>query len=144
MLKACGEVTAIGVGVAGTFPIALGFLVIASMAMGLQVPVRQAFIHRMAPSAQRATVVSFDSLVSGVGSVGGQAGLGIYADRQSYSAAYVVGGTVALASIPFLWASRRLRPAADAFAEVVTPEAGSCVPAGIPAISGVDGVAEDG
>ena len=37
-------------------------------------------------------MVSFDSMIGGIGAVGGQAGLGVYSERQSYSAAYVVGG----------------------------------------------------
>ena len=128
----------IGVGWATTFPIALGFLLIASVAMGVQMPVRQAFIHGMVPSAQRATVVSFDSLISGVGSVGGQAGLGIFSERRSYSAAYVVGGAITLVSAPIVWAARRLRAPADFFEGTASTEPGSCVPRGLPTVAGVE------
>jgi MFS family permease len=138
------SLASVGVGWATSFPVALGFLLVASMAMGVQAPVRQTFVHGMVPSEQRATVVSFDSLISGVGSVAGQAGLGVYAERRSYSAAYVIGGAIALVSVPIVWAARRLHPPTDSLRGEVPPEPASCVPAGIPAISGVDGVAEDG
>lgn len=107
------SIASIGVGLATSFPIALGFLLCGSVAMGVQMPVRQTFIHAMVPSAQRATVVSFDSMIGGVGAVGGQAGLGVYADRQSYSAAYVVGGALTLVAAPIVWMVRRMQPSED-------------------------------
>ena len=114
------SVTSIGVGWATTFPLALGFLLVGALAMGLQMPVRQTLVHAMVPSAQRATVVSFDSMVGGVGAVGGQAGLGVLADRQSYSAAYVVGGVVTAVAVPIVWMVRRMRPPEDLFGETIT------------------------
>jgi MFS family permease len=127
----------IGVGLAGNFPIALGFLLVASVAMGVQMPVRQAFVHGIVPSAERATVVSFDSMISGIGAVGGQAGLGVYAERSSYSAAYVVGGVITLVAAPVVWAARRLRDPADYFEGTASHEPGACVPKGLPAIAHV-------
>ncbi|MEN8235783.1 MAG: MFS transporter [Actinomycetota bacterium] len=149
--KACGRRTtillwtgavfggaSIGVGIAGSFVIALGFLLIASVAMGVQMPVRQAFIHGMVPSEERATVVSFDSMISGIGAVGGQAGLGVYAERSSYSAAYVVGGVVTLLAAPVVWMARRLNAPPDFFEGAESHEPGACVPKGLPAIAHVE------
>jgi len=107
------SITSIGVGWATGFPLALGFLVLGSVAMGLQMPVRQTLIHAMVPSAQRATVVSFDSMVGGVGAVGGQAGLGVLAERQSYSVAYVAGGAITAVAVPIIWMVRGMRPSED-------------------------------
>ena len=56
----------IGVGLANAFLPALGLLFVGGMAMGVQMPVTQAFIHQVIPSEQRATVVSFGSMISGV------------------------------------------------------------------------------
>jgi MFS family permease len=109
------SLTSIGIGLATTFPVALGLLLVGVLAIGLQMPVRQTLIHAMVPSAQRATVVSFDSMVGGVGAVGGQAGLGVLAERQSYSVAYVVGGAVTVVAVPIVWMVRRMRPAEDVF-----------------------------
>jgi len=124
--------TSIGVGWATTFPLALGFLLLGAVAMGLQMPVRQTLVHAMVPSAQRATVVSFDSMVGGVGAVGGQAGLGVLADRQSYSAAYVVGGVVTAVAVPIVWMVRRMSPPEDLFEDAVAP---------IPTVGGVQDLA---
>lgn len=115
------SVTSIAVGWATTFPTALGFLLLGSVAMGLQMPVRQTLIHAMVPSAQRATVISFDSMVGGVGAVGGQAGLGVLSERQSYSAAYVVGGAITAVAVPIVWTVRRMRPPDDLFEAALAP-----------------------
>jgi len=134
----------IGVGWAASFPVALGFLLVASVAMGVQMPVRQAFVHGIVPSAERATVVSFDSMISGIGAVGGQAGLGIYAERSSYSAAYVVGGAITIVSAPIVWMARRLKAPADYFEGTTSTEPGACVPKGLPAIAHVETSAHQG
>ena len=67
---------------------------------------RQAYLHALAPSEHRATVVSFDAMVSSVGGVGGQVGLGAVSDARSFSAGYVVGGAFTVLSLPFLFAIR--------------------------------------
>jgi MFS family permease len=127
------------VGWAGGFWPALAGLVVASVAMGVQMPVRQALIHEIAPTEARATVVSFDSMIGGVGAVGGQAGLGVLADRESYSAGYVVGGLATLAALPFLLRFRALAPPADFLSGPDPAEPASCTPQGLPALSTVDG-----
>jgi len=132
------SLTSIGVGWATSFPIALAFLLVGSVAMGVQMPVRQAFIHGMVSSSERATVVSFDSMIGGIGAVAGQAGLGVYSERQSYSAAYVVGGAITVAAIPIVWLVRRSSTPADFFEGTASPEPGACVPKGFPAIAAVE------
>jgi MFS family permease len=109
------SLASIGVGLAGSFLLALAALLVGAVAMGVQMPVRQALIHGMVPSAQRATVVSFDSMVGGIGAVGGQAGLGVVADRRSYSAGYVLGGAITLVAVPIVWMVRRMQAPADEF-----------------------------
>jgi hypothetical protein len=106
--------------------------------MGVQMPLRQAFIHGMVPSAERATVVSFDSMIGGIGAVGGQAGLGLYSERQSYSAAYVAGGLITLIALPILWVVRRSNTSGDFFEGTASPEPEACVPTGLPTIAAVE------
>ena len=132
------SLTSIGVGWATSFPLALAFLLVGSVAMGVQMPVRQAFVHGMVPSAERATVVSFDSMIGGIGAVGGQAGLGLYSERQSYSAAYVAGGVITLAAFPIVWLVRRSDTPSDFFEGKASPEPGACVPKGLPTIAAVE------
>ena len=127
----------VGVGVVDGFAPALALLFIGGVAMGVQMPVRQAFIHHIVPSEQRATVVSFDSMVSGGGGVVGQSGLGALSDRRGFSAGYIVGGAVTLLAIPVLGLLRREADDADFFVGS-TPEH-ACVTPAIPAISQVGG-----
>jgi MFS family permease len=131
-------VASIGVGVASTFVVALAALLVAAIAMGVNMPVRQTFIHGMVPSAERATVVSFDSMISGVGAVGGQSGLGVLAGREGYSVAYVVGGAIALVAAPIVWSARRLNASADFFEGTHGAQADGCTPKGLPAIAHVE------
>ena len=132
------SLASIGVGWATTFPVALVFLLVAAVAMGVQMPVRSAFIHAVAPSEERATIVSFDSMISGVGGVAGQTGLGVYSERQGYAAAYVVGGAIVALAAPFVIAARRIRPPADFFEGAQASDADGCVPHGLPPIAHVD------
>jgi hypothetical protein len=67
----------------------------------------------MIPSKQRATVLSFDSLMGSSGGVVIQPVLGRAADAYSYSTSLVFGGLVQLAAVPFLFASRREQAPAD-------------------------------
>ncbi len=120
------SLASIAVGFAGSFPLALAALLVGAVAMGLQMPLRQAFIHGMVPSAQRATVVSFDSMMGGIGSVGGQAGLGVFAERRSYSAGYVLGGAITLVAVPIVWMVRRMRAPADEFEDPAASSSATC------------------
>lgn len=137
------SVASFGVGLAGNFPVALAFLLLTALAMGVQMPVRQAFIHATVPSDERATVVSFDSMISGVGGVAGQAGLGVYSERQGYAAGYVAAGAVVALAAPFVFAARRLRPDADFFEGTHAAEVDGCVPGGLPSIAHVDSAGID-
>ena len=105
----------VGVGLVDSFIPALALLFLSGVAIGVQSPVRQAFIHTIVPSEQRATVVSFDSMVTGGGMVIGQPGLGALADRRGFSAGYIVGGLVTLLAIPILGLVRRNTDDADYF-----------------------------
>jgi MFS family permease len=128
----------IGVGVASNFALALSFLAVSAVAMGVQMPVRQAFINNIAPSEQRATVISFDSMIGGAGAAVGQAGLGVYSDRQGYSVAYAAAGAIAVLAAPFVLAARRFRSDADFFEGTSGSDTTGCVPQGLPAIASVD------
>ena len=76
-------------------------------------PVRKAYINDMIPSRQRATVLSFDSLMGNGGGVVVQPALGRAADVYGYAVSFVLSGLIALLSVPFVIASRREGAAAD-------------------------------
>ena len=105
--------TAVGVGFAQTFWSAAALYLVGMAAMGAFQPVRQAYLHSVVPSEQRATVLSLASLFSSAGSMGGQAGLGWLAARRSLASGYVVGGLTTVLAIPWLIAMRRLGGSPD-------------------------------
>jgi MFS family permease len=109
-------ITAVGlalIGMASNFALAIGLLAVWALTSAPGTPMRQAFINREIPSEQRATVLSFDSLMGSAGGVAIQPALGGVADVHGYSASYLVGAAIQTASIPFLFLARRERAASD-------------------------------
>jgi hypothetical protein len=106
--------------------------------LGVTSPVRSAYLHQVVPSEQRATVVSFDSMVSNMGGVGGQVGLGALGEARSVGAAFVVGGVATAGALPFLARIRRLGGDADVIVGQRAGADSACAASGIPAVSSVD------
>jgi MFS family permease len=84
-------------------------------------PVRQAYLNDMIPSKQRATVLSFASLMGSSGGVVVQPLLGRTADLYGYPASLALGGAVQLLAAPFIVLSRRRRSPADVAAGLAAP-----------------------
>jgi MFS family permease len=119
-------------GLTDTFWIALALLTLWAMVFAAEMPIRQAYLNDMIPSRQRATVLSFDSLMGSSGGVVIQPALGKVADAYSYSTSLVIGSVVQLAAAPFLVASRREGAAAD------TATSLKAVPAVVPEVAPTD------
>jgi MFS family permease len=132
-----------GVGLAGSFWLAVGFYLLSMLAMGVWSPVRQAYLHRLIPSEQRATVVSFDSMVSSGGSMVGQTGLGQLAQVQSFGAGYVVSGLASAMAWPLLAMLRRRADKADLVVHK-TGQRSACAGQGLPCVATVDAAARQG
>ena len=131
---------AVALGLAGSFWVALAALLVVTASMGVTSPVRSAYLHQVVPTEQRATVVSFDSMVSSTGGVAGQVGLGALGEARTVGSAFVVGGLATAAALPLLGRLRRLGGAPDL---IVGDRAGAespCAAAGIPTVSAVDTV----
>jgi MFS family permease len=96
-----------------SFIVALGLLVVWGLVEAAALPVRQAYLNDLIPSQQRATVLSFDSLMGSAGGVVIQPVLGRAADVTSYGTSYAFGALFQLAAVPFLIKSRRERDPAD-------------------------------
>jgi MFS family permease len=109
-------------GLTNSFWVALALLTIWAMVFAAEMPIRQAYLNDMIPSRQRATVLSFDSLMGNTGGVVIQPVLGKVADVYSYSTSLVVGAFIQLAAAPFLIRSRREGATAD-IATSLTPVA---------------------
>lgn len=95
------------------FWVALVLLALWALVSSAGIPVRQAYLNDMIASKQRATVLSFDSLMGSSGGVVVQPLLGRAADVYSYPASLAIGGVIELVAVPFLLASRRQRHPAD-------------------------------
>jgi MFS family permease len=108
-------------GVLQSFPVAVVLLVIWAMASAATTPVRQAYLNALIPSRERATVLSFDSMVASTGGVVFQPALGRVADVWGYAASYVVSGAIAALALPFLWLARREDVTADTAREASSP-----------------------
>ena len=101
---------------------------------GLAGPIRQAYINEHIPSAQRATVLSFDSFFSDVGAVGGQLGFGYAAQVAGKALAYTVAGAVYFVTVPLYGLAGRAsdkKPALRPAGGVESPE---IVPATLPGL----------
>jgi MFS family permease len=90
-------------------------------------PIRRAYLNGLIPSRQRATILSFDSLMASSGGVWTQPVLGRAADVWGYAPSYLFGGVISAFAVPALALSRRQNAAAD------TREAPQAEPATEPA-----------
>jgi MFS family permease len=112
------------VGLTSSFVLALVLLTAWCLTFAVVAPLRQAYVNGLIPSEQRATVLSFDALMSSSGGVVAQPALGRTADLYGYPASYVVSGAIALLAIPFAFLARRENAVSDPIfdgAEPVTP-----------------------
>jgi MFS family permease len=136
---AAGALAIAGVGLVNSFWPAVGLFLLFMAAMGVSTPVRQAYLHKLIPSEQRAAITSFDSMIANAGGSLGQTGLGYVSQMSSIAGGYVLGGLTLAAALPVLVALRRLGQSADwLLGEAGKP--GACAAQGIPAISSVDTV----
>jgi MFS family permease len=102
------------IGWTGSFAAALLLLAVWAMVFAIEAPFRQAYINGLISSEQRATVLSFDSLMGSTGGVVAQPALGRVADVYGYGPAYVVTGIIQAVAVPFTILARRTRAASDA------------------------------
>ena len=110
-------------GVMPVFTVAVVLLVVWALAAAIEEPIRRAFLNGLIPSQQRATVLSFDSLMGSTGGVVIQPGLGRAADVWGYPASYLISGAVQSLALPFILLARREAAHSDPIS-VELPEAG--------------------
>ena len=134
---------AVALGLASSFWVALAALLLVTASIGVTNPVRSAYLHQVVPTEQRATVVSFDSMVSNAGGIGGQVGLGALGEARSVGAAFVTGGVATAAALPLLAKLRHLRGAADYIVGERAGAESACAASGLPAVAAVESVPLD-
>jgi MFS family permease len=118
-------------GLVSNFWVALALLAVWGVMFAATMPVRQALLNGLIPSAQRATVLSSDNLLGSAGGVVIQPALGKAADAWSYGPSYVLSAGIQLLVLPFILLARRERAVSDARpgAELGTPDEQIPVPA---------------
>jgi MFS family permease len=128
------------IGVVDSFWPVIGLIVVWALIFAATTPIRQTYINGMIPSRQRATILSFDSMMSSTGGVWAQPLLGRAADVWGYAPSYLLGAGISALAVPFLALSRRENEPADslsaaelqALAEAEPEPAGEAEPAAGP------------
>jgi MFS family permease len=69
----------------------IGLIVVWGLLFAATLPIRQAYLNGLIPSRQRATILSFDSMMSSTGGVWTQPLLGRAADVWGYAPSYLMG-----------------------------------------------------
>lgn len=129
---------AVGVGLVDSFWPGVVLFLLAMGATGVGAPVQQAYLHEVVPSSERATVVSFASLVGSAGGIGGQLGLGYISRAQSVATGYVTGGLTMLLALPPLLLLRGMGERADVIVGRRAGKRAPCAAQGLPQVSSVD------
>lgn len=132
----------VSMGLTDSFWVAVPSFLLVTGSLGVISPVRQAYVHHVAPSEHRATVISFDAMIGSVGGVGGQLGLGRLAGAASapidgFGRGYVVGGLTTVLVWPLVWAVRRRGDEADMIVGS-RARAGTCAAQGLPRATHVE------
>ena len=134
---ALGGLATIGVGLTGSFWVAVILLLVYMATTGVSTPVIHAYMHQVIPSGQRAAILSLNSMVGSGGGILAQTGLGYVSRVSSIASGYILGGAVSLLVLPLAGMLRRLQEPAD----VIVGRAGldsACAAQGIPDISGLE------
>ncbi len=109
------SVIALGlIGIVENFWAVIGLTAVWGLLFAAARPIRQAYINGLIPSRQRATILSFDSLMASSGGVWTQPVLGRAADVWGYAPSYLMSAGISALALPFLVRSRRQNAPADA------------------------------
>jgi MFS family permease len=108
----------LGLGLVRNFWLAIALVAVWGIASAIDDPVHRAYLNDMIPSKQRATVLSFDSLMGSGGGVVFQPVLGRVADVGGYGASLLWSGVITAIAVPFVLLSRAQRAPADTVHDV--------------------------
>ncbi|MFD4421727.1 MFS transporter [Agromyces sp. NPDC058484] len=111
------------------FWVAVVLLAVWGIASSLDDPLHRAYLNDMIPSKQRATVLSFDSLLGSAGGAVVQPILGRSADIGGYGASLLWSGVITAIATPFVLLSRAQGSPADTARELSTSPASDDEPA---------------
>lgn len=100
-------------GFVGSFWIFVALVIVTALLNASMMPIRQTYLNSLIPSKQRATVLSFDSLVGSSGGIVSQPVLGKSADVWGYGTSYMIAGILQLGALPFLLLASRFDKTTD-------------------------------
>ena len=100
-------------GVSRDFWVVLAVLAAWSIVFAAAMPIRQAYLNGIIPSEQRATVLSFDSMLGSMGGAAAQPVLGRTAAAWGFGPSYVTAAAIELLALPFLLLARSQRAESD-------------------------------
>ncbi len=110
IIGALGSALFLGlIGLSSSLYMLIGLLVLWGLIFAIREPIRKAYLNQVIPSKERATVLSFDSLMGNLGGFAIQPSLGKVADIHSYSMAFIGAAIFQLMALPFLWLNKKIR-----------------------------------
>jgi MFS family permease len=113
LTAALSSVALVAIGTFEHFWAVIAFAVVWALLFAATMPIRQAYMNGLIPSRQRATILSFDSLMTSSGGVWAQPALGRAADAWGYPPTYLISAGISLLALPFIALSRRQNAPAD-------------------------------
>jgi MFS family permease len=120
-VEALAAVTVILVGLIANFWAVIVLISLWGLLFAASTPIRQAYLNGLIPSRQRATILSFDSLMASSGGIAVQPALGRVADVWGYPTSYLIAGGLQMLALPFIARSRAQNAPADLAAEATPP-----------------------
>src|SRR3954468_15706544 len=94
--------TLLAIGLFESFWAAIALAVVWALLFAATMPIRQAYLNGLIPSRERATILSFDSLMTSSGGVWAQPALGRAADVWGYAQSYLLAAGVWALALPAL------------------------------------------
>ncbi|MGK2956580.1 MAG: MFS transporter [Solirubrobacterales bacterium] len=107
------SITLLLIGLFETFWAVVFLIAVWGLLFAAASPIRQSYLNGMIPSQQRATILSFDSMLGSTGGVVTQPALGRAADVWGYGTSYLFGAAISSLALPFIYLSRRQKSQAD-------------------------------
>jgi MFS family permease len=101
------------IGIVANFWIVVVLIMLWALVSYIGTPIRQAYLNGMIPSQERATILSFDSLINNAGGIVAQPLLGKSADLWGYQVSYLLSAAGSALALPFIARARRLNMPAD-------------------------------
>jgi MFS family permease len=113
ILEALGVAILALIGLTANFWVVVALIMLWGLVAFAGGPIRQAYLNGMIPSQQRATILSFDSLMNSAGGIVLQPALGKSADVWGYQVSYLLSAVGSALALPFIARARQLNTPAD-------------------------------